>query len=151
MIRTIRYILSSGYDDLGDPALSAWGPRLRALFMADAGLILVIFGGFLSQLMRVSPACSVAPERSQAAATSLDWQRKAAQSYQSHDWSTCVDATTEALKLEPANAVLFMNRGACHMKLGEEGSALADARRSCELGGAPGCALVRMYGARQTR
>ena len=63
----------------------------------------------------------------------LDRVRQSNSACQSGDFGGAVRLYTEALSLDPRNHILYSNRSAAHVKLGQFSAALADAVRAREL------------------
>ena len=66
-------------------------------------------------------------------ASFLELVRKSNQACQSGDFDTAVSLYGEAIALDPCNHILFSNRSAALVKLGQFARALQDASRAVEL------------------
>lgn len=62
-----------------------------------------------------------------------DFKEKGNQAYQAGEYSKAVDSYTEGIEQEPTNAVLFSNRSAAYLNLGEYDKAKRDAEMCIEL------------------
>ena len=79
---------------------------------------------------------SITPQQQQAEhnkALFLEKVRQSNTACQAGDFPTAVRLYTEAIGLDPANHILFSNRSAAYIKMGEFSKALTDASRAREL------------------
>ena len=68
-----------------------------------------------------------------AKAAFLEKVRQSNAACQSGDFERAVALYTEAIQLDPANHILFSNRSAAHIKMGQFAKALQDAVKAKEL------------------
>ena len=66
-------------------------------------------------------------------ATFLEKVRQSNAACQTGDFALAVTLYTEAIRLDPANHILYSNRSAAHVKLGQFGKALQDAVKAKQL------------------
>lgn len=59
--------------------------------------------------------------------------RESSDAVNRQDYSTAIQAYTEAILLDPTNHILYTNRSAAYAKLNQYNKSLADARKSREL------------------
>ena len=68
-----------------------------------------------------------------AKAAFLDQVRQSNAACQSGDFEKAVSLYSEAIQLDPANHILYSNRSAAHIKMGQFTKALSDAVKAKEL------------------
>ena len=66
-------------------------------------------------------------------ATFLEKVRQSNAACQTGDFALAISLYTEAIRLDPANHILYSNRSAAHVKLGQFGKALQDAVKAKQL------------------
>ena len=66
-------------------------------------------------------------------ATFLEKVRQSNAACQTGDFPLAISLYTEAIRLDPANHILYSNRSAAHVKLGQFGKALQDAVKAKQL------------------
>ena len=76
-------------------------------------------------------------------ATFLEKVRQSNAACQTGDFALAITLYTEAIRLDPANHILYSNRSAAHVKLGQFGKALQDAVKAKQLN--PEWPKVRSY------
>ena len=66
-------------------------------------------------------------------ATFLEKVRQSNAACQTGDFALAISLYTEAIRLDPANHILYSNRSAAHVKLGQFGKALQDSVKAKQL------------------
>jgi len=65
------------------------------------------------------------------------------------DWDGVIQRWTRYLELEPLNGQAYLERGGAYRHKGGQQSAIADARKACELGNRDACGIIGDATARQ--
>jgi len=81
--------------------------------------------GLLAYAQHQTAKAQVSPENKQK---SLEAKLRGDEAFKKKDYLTAVDAYTQAIDLDPNNAILLSNRSLCWIRLGQAEQALADAK-----------------------
>lgn len=107
---------------------------MKAVSHNQAILILVcsqITGAGCRALGRAAPTGAEVPIMSKA--EFMEKVRRSNEACQLGDFSTAVELYSEALCADPQNCILYSNRSAANLKLGQHHAALDDAVKACLL------------------